>query len=567
MRRLQLIRSWPWIVALLATAFGAWLPWQRLELATQDLRFQFRGPRPTRSDIVLICLDNDTEAAWTKEPVAFWGSHLGALIDAAREGGASAIGLDMIMSVDADGYLQDVGQGARHPNLDLERAVALTKGKIVLARTRGVPTLEELGEAAEGAVGLIEFPHHGDEKARTVVVHDSALGVYGFAWAIADLLSESHSAKTQTEELQINYLGRPLPRLSAKSVLEPGFDRKVFAGKTVLIGVTFEQGGDLHDTPVGLLQGVEIQGNAVATVIDNRPLITPPIWVKWALCAFLAGICSVSAARFDWKLSIPVAVVIPVAFAGAAQVLFNARDITVPVAGPLLSTALALVLAFTGKVISDSYSRLKLEAVFGAFLSPSLAKRLVADSEGFASKGSEEQVTIIFFDLRNSTAITAAAGAAEMVDFLNGLFLSIYPLVEKHGGHIYSFIGDGFMAAFGSPEQSEDHAAMALKCSRAILALCKGKHAPDGTELSVGIGVNTGAVLAGYVGTADRHSYTVMGSTVNVAARLQDANKEFESSLVFSASTVEAGGEAGSAKGPISYTVRGLNEQVLIYYE
>jgi class 3 adenylate cyclase len=165
--------------------------------------------------------------------------------------------------------------------------------------------------------------------------------------------------------------------------------------------------------------------------------------------------------------------------------------------------------------------RERLREAFGTYLDEEVAQHLI--SEDFAPHGEELEVSLVFVDVRDFTAAAAESSAAEVVARLNELFECIVPIVARHRGHIDQFIGDAVLAVFGAPERIPQHADRAVQCA-VELARTINSRRPGGFE--VGVGVNTGTVVAGSIGGAGRLSFSVIGDAVNLAARVQDSTRE-----------------------------------------
>ena len=165
--------------------------------------------------------------------------------------------------------------------------------------------------------------------------------------------------------------------------------------------------------------------------------------------------------------------------------------------------------------------RERLRDAFGAFVDPSLAARVL--EEGVDLAGEEVVLSVMFMDVRGFTTLSESAEAREIVTRLNELYEVVVPIVLRHGGHANKFIGDGLLCVFGAPERLSDHAdravASALDVAREVNAQFTG-------ELRVGIGVNTGTVVAGTIGGGGRLDFTVIGDPVNTAARVESATRK-----------------------------------------
>jgi adenylate cyclase len=175
--------------------------------------------------------------------------------------------------------------------------------------------------------------------------------------------------------------------------------------------------------------------------------------------------------------------------------------------------------------------REQMREAFGTYMDKEVAALIL--SGRFPKEGVEIDVSILFCDVRGFTAFAEGAAATEVVATLNRLFEVMVPVVDRHGGHVDKFIGDGFLAVFGAPEYYPDHA------DRALGAACDlvGAVERSGTGLRIGVGVNTGRVVAGSIGGAGRLNFSVIGDAVNVAARVEAATRQTGDDVLITADT------------------------------
>ena len=179
--------------------------------------------------------------------------------------------------------------------------------------------------------------------------------------------------------------------------------------------------------------------------------------------------------------------------------------------------------------------RERLREVFGTYLDKSIAEYIL--SEGFAEEGEELEVSVLVCDVRDFTSFAARSSAKEVVSRLNELFEIVVPIVGRHGGHVDKFLGDGLLGVFGAPEPYPDHA------DRAVLAACEMAskvNSRDDLGLKIGVGVNTGLVVAGSIGGGGRLNFSVIGDAVNVAARVEAATREVGEDVLITARTRRA---------------------------
>jgi adenylate cyclase len=203
-----------------------------------------------------------------------------------------------------------------------------------------------------------------------------------------------------------------------------------------------------------------------------------------------------------------------------------------------------------------------LHAAFGSYVDPHLARRLI-ESGSSIFEGEDLVVTVLFADVRDFTSYSESVSPAEAVQLLNRLFDVLVPVLHEHGGHTNHYLGDGLLALFGAPSPLMGHADAALA---AAVEIQRRVRATFGFDLRLGIGINTGPVIAGTVGGGGRHEFTVIGDTVNTAARVEQLTKETGDDILFT----EATRAALSSPRPRStrrgeFEVRGKATRLTVY--
>jgi adenylate cyclase len=219
----------------------------------------------------------------------------------------------------------------------------------------------------------------------------------------------------------------------------------------------------------------------------------------------------------------------------------------------------ALAASFN-EMVRGLAEREALREAFGSYVDPEVARRVV--EEGELLEGQEREVTVMFVDVRGFTPFAERASARETVAFLNEFFDLVVPIVRKHGGHANKFLGDGLLCVFGAPERLPDHADRALAAAREIVSELNSRF---GERLRVGIGLNSGPVVAGSVGGGGRLEFTVIGDPVNVAARVEEATRETGDTILLTEATrclLEREVEL-EERGEVS--LRGKSEPVPVY--
>lgn len=286
--------------------------------------------------------------------------------------------------------------------------------------------------------------------------------------------------------------------------------------------------------------------------LHQRLLVTVPM-VTWGGAVVVAGFVTgdtreleaigvagvvafaVSAAISMWlSLVLADAVSAPIIDLRDATRRVGAGDLAARV--PVVSTdETGELTASFNAMVAGLAERAQLREAFGAFVDPALTERVLA--EGTNLRGEELDVSILFADVRGFTAFAESADAHEVVATLNRLYDAIVPAILRHGGHANKFIGDGLLAVFGAPERHADHAARAVAAALEIGGLARRAL---GGALSVGVGVNSGRVVVGTIGGGGRRDFTVIGDTVNTAARVEAATRLTGDDLLITEATLRA---------------------------
>lgn len=240
------------------------------------------------------------------------------------------------------------------------------------------------------------------------------------------------------------------------------------------------------------------------------------------------------------------------------------RSLVILVCGVLAGSVGAQLRRQFAASIAAATARDRVTNLFGQHVSPQVVERLMA--EGTSAAGDLRRVAVMFVDFRGFTAGAQSRTPQEVVDRLDGAFAVLVDILDRHGGIVNKFLGDGFLALFGAPLEASDAAHRSVAAGREMLTAMDRINAQTSWPLRIGIGIHFGEVVAGNIGSPRRKEYTVIGDTVNFASRLEALNKEFGSQLLISATVRDALGDDGQdavALGEV--TVRGYEQKVAVF--
>jgi class 3 adenylate cyclase len=218
------------------------------------------------------------------------------------------------------------------------------------------------------------------------------------------------------------------------------------------------------------------------------------------------------------------------------------------------------------RMVQDLRERVQIRETFGRYVDESVASTILRRQGEGTLAGETGEATILFTDIAGFTTIAEYLAPHELVAVLNDYLETVLAPIRAHGGVVNTFIGDGLFASFNMPLACEEHAVAAVRAAIDIQrAVTSRTFGDQGVALDTRIGISTGNVIGGSVGAGQRLSYTLLGDTVNLAARLEELNKQYTTRTLVSASTREACGDRFVFHGLGSVTVRGRSDAVAIF--
>ncbi len=307
-----------------------------------------------------------------------------------------------------------------------------------------------------------------------------------------------------------------------------------FRDRVVVVGPSAPSLQDVHPTSTtgdGLMSGAEIQANAIWTALHGFPLQPLPRWLG-ALIVVLMGLAPPLAfLALGGRAAAAALAVVAVVYLVAAQLLFNSGTI-VPLVYPLAALGLGVVAALGVLIVSGAFERERVRDLFSRFVPESVVQEVLAKTDEDLRLGGERRVaTVLFSDLRGFTSYAESRSPDQVIDVLNRYLSAMSDVILDQGGTLVCYMGDGIMAVFGAPIDQDDQAERALATARIMTGPALEafnvwmREAGAGEGFRMGVGINSGAVMSGNVGSERRLEYTVIGDTTNTAARLEGMTK------------------------------------------
>ncbi len=556
---------------------------ESIELAGYDLLHLFGTRSAPSKEIVVVGIDEPSFAElglqWP------WPRSLhGKLLERLRAAGAAVVGFDVLFpepSAPAEdaafaASLGKAGGAVLASDVELVRAKIYTQEILV----EPLPLFAEKARTGLAAVALDR-----DHVVRRA--YPLREGETGFAEAVASARL-GRPVDRAPEGSYIAYAGPPgsYPAISYYQALDPPafLPDNALRGKVVIVGRTLKaspdlgkSGNDLFATPhlfagaPALMHGAEIQANLVDGLLSRRFVarigLPAPAAASLLLAAGLLG----GLLQLRWKPLRSGTLTLLGAFAwlAVAALLFSRRLTWVPTF--LALPAFGVPYAFSGarEYLRSETKRRELKKAFSHYLSPSVLETLLADPEKVSLSGRTVEATVLFCDIAGFTTLSEDLPPAEVARMLNRYFDETTRIIRERRGTVDKFIGDEVMAFWGDPVPDPDQAVNACAAALAILRRLDELRETEGQGglrgVRVRIGVNTGPVVAGNMGSSELFNYTVLGDTVNTASRLVGANKERGTTILVGASTREKAGSRIDARALEPLSVRGKSRVVEVY--
>lgn len=558
-------------------------------------------PQTSPSVVIAIDEETYRRPPFEGLPKALWTPQLAQVIEATLEGGARVIGHDIILPTSVEkhlagydrSYLVALREGARQGRVVLGKVQHLNRPispfpgySFAVEHQRNIRLLN-LFRDADGTIRRIPLLFRNvDPDGMTRTEPSMSLELAGRALnAQPEISTDGRVALAGYEipgsaenAMLLNFEGggRGIPVYSLADLhacAQAGrsdFFTAQFDGKVVLIGsvldvedrkitsqrfATGPEGAWFAERCVlpvvaGLYSGEivreSIPGSFVhATAVNNLlrkdalRQLPRPVEALIVLCFALAAAAMTMTLR-PW-LAILLCAVIALGWLGLSTAVFR-NAVTLPLFFPPLAIAVTFAAMLGYRVGIVDRDKRQLRQAFSYYLTPAVVDRMLASKQRPMLGGETQELTVWFSDLEGFTALSEGMRPTEVVSLLNQYLDAMTKIIEAHGGFVEKYVGDGIVAVFGAPLLLSDHASKAVEAALA----CRDRtreiepilDLPDGHRLAARTGINTGEMLIGNIGSSRRFNYTVMGDAVNLAARLEGANKVYGTQILASEETV-----------------------------
>ena len=526
-----------------------------LDLNTMNTRFTIRGNQKPHPNIVEVAIDPNTLSNIPHQwpfPRAIDGKVISNI--AAQHPKAVAFDVQFTQP-------SDLGQ---KDEIAFLNGVAAANGRLILSWTstdaKGDVQLFGLGQTqsalrqagVQPANGL--FPAEPGGFDREMQYSISKLDTFAVVTAG---VAAGHKLKPFAGKRWIDFAGPSgtFPSLSFSGAYYgttdgtkngPKLPPNFYTGKIVVIGATAPVIQDIHPTPTDpLMPGPEVQANAIATVLNGFPLSSVPGWVNVVLIILLGVAVPLASVWVRPLISIGIAVALGIVFAIFIQLMFNGGWV-VSFVYPLAALVLGAIGALAVQLVTEAFERIRTVDLFARFVPEDVVDEVLKSADGLRLGGIQREGTVMFTDLRGFTSFSESLTPAQVIEVLNHYLSEMSDAILDNGGTLVAYMGDGIFAVFGAPLEQPDHADRALRTAREMLDTrlprfnewIRSEGLGDGFRM--GIGLNSGRVMSGHVGSERRVEYAAVGDTTNTASRIEGLTKGTPHQLLLSDSTRDA---------------------------
>jgi len=362
-------------------------------------------------------------------------------------------------------------------------------------------------------------------------------------------------------------------KVSIADILEQRADPALVRGRVVLVGNTAVGIGDARVTPYGAtLPGVEIRASIIESLLQGDALQRPE-WMMVLDIAFMAAaalLLIILLPRLGVTGGGVLAAGVLAGYVALALYLFRSEGLWLNLVYPTLLIALLFATETLVEYFFTFSEKRYLKRAFAHYVPPTVVDDLVADTDKLRLGGEKRELTVLFSDIRGFTTLSEAMAPEELVKLMNEYFTVMTEKVFQQRGSLDKYIGDAIMALFGAPVAEPRHAACACRAAiemvRALQPLRESWRARGIPSIDIGVGINTGPMVVGNMGSASRFNYTVVGDAVNLASRIEHLNKEYGTSILLSEYTYEpVKDEFRAAREVDMVRVRGRAQPVRLY--
>jgi len=343
--------------------------------------------------------------------------------------------------------------------------------------------------------------------------------------------------------------------------------RTMAVGNKILMVGPFSKGiaEDEKTTPYGLMFGVEIHANALNTILMNNFLYHIPEWANALILFALILLTAYMASRLPTVWSLVLSIVLAVVFFFAVMLIFDLYNRIITLSTPILGVFLSFLSVIVYRIMTEEKDKRRIRDMFGTYVSPRVVDQIINNPPELG--GQDKDLTVLFSDIRGFTTMSENMSPQALVNHLNEYLTAMTGIILEYEGTLDKYVGDEIMCFWGAPLPQEDHALLACQCAlkqMEVLGQLNERWPPE-RQINIGIGINSGIMTVGNMGSLQRMDYTLTGDNVNLGARLEGTNKSYFTNIIMSEYTYGLVKDKVMARELDNIRVKGKNQPVLIY--
>ncbi|MFP4372883.1 MAG: CHASE2 domain-containing protein [Spirochaetaceae bacterium] len=322
---------------------------------------------------------------------------------------------------------------------------------------------------------------------------------------------------------------------------------------------------DEKTTPYGLMYGVEIHANALNTILMDNFLEYAPAWLDALVLLVLAFVTAFMASRLSTIWSLIASLFLIVALFFATTIIFDDLAYIINFSTPAIGVLLTFLSVVVYRVMTEERDKRRIRDMFGKYVSPRVVDQILENPPELG--GVDKELSVLFSDIRGFTTLSESMTPQELVNHLNVYLTAMTDVILESEGTLDKYVGDEIMCFWGAPLAQPDHALRACKSAVRQIEVLEELNAswPPEKRIAIGIGINSGVMTVGNMGSQGRMNYTLMGDNVNLGARLEGTNKMYGTTIIISEYTYGLVKDHVVARELDNIRVKGKNRPVLIY--
>ena len=575
--------------------------WDKPEFTTQDLRFRLRGIIDTPDDVVIVAIDSQSLEILGLKGVPPRSYHVPLIENLFRAGAKAVLFDVLFFGYTGETEPGAISPSPSYQDSLLADTFFLYPETIIarkIALLIEEATLQSVGESPlppvlfqnPNQLAFVDMVHDSDSFVRRARLIFDDMGVdngwqYSLGMKAAMYALDADTAWVDNEKRVVHVDDWVVPLddhrppsmvinfsedeqtfssrggyISYEQVMDPGefgigalIESNRIKDKVVLIGATFPESKDSEFTPFYLgteiftpdefpMYGVHVHKNIADTIISGRFIYPAKNWHLIALVALVSLLVTAINYKFRGFIGLFLTVVTIILYSGIALAVFLFSRRLIPIIAPAFATVLVNYMSVvTYNFLTERKQKTMIRGAFSQYVPRSVVDELIKNPDLLTLGGEERIMTVIFTDVAGFTSISENLSPTELVELLNEYLTAMSEIVFAHNGIIDKYEGDAIMAEFGAPMPDDNHAVNA--CFTAIemqkqLSKLREKLASEGRpQLRARVGINSGAMVVGNMGSSMTFDYTVMGDNVNLSSRLEGANKQYNTYSMCSEAT------------------------------